>query len=179
MAEKIVGNRRAVLSAAQNSLAPKTARSLRPSARLMTADPNRHAPTSDWIVLTAITDPAETPADVREMAERLLRLVPAIAGADAPQGVREMAERLLWPPGSVLERVAFIAEVRDANSGQSPDCPEWLVAPDGPTPHRGTIVGTAGGWAACSSRFGTGGTSLIVRTAQRVEFSEPNPTLSS
>jgi hypothetical protein len=174
-----VRDRRAVLSVVQNSLAPKTARSFRPSARLMMADPNRHPPTSDWIVLTAITDPADTPPDVRKMAERLLRLVPAIAEADAPEDVREMAERLLAPEGSVLDEVAFIAQVRDARTVQPPGCPEWLVAPDGPTPHPGTIVRTTGGWAACSSRFGIGGTSLIVRTAQRVELSEPNSMLSS
>ena len=145
----------------------------------MMADPNRHPPTSDWIVLTAITDPAETPPDVRKLAERLLRLVPAIAEAEAPQDVRKMAERLLAPQESVLDQVAFIAQVRDARTAESPAYPEWLVAPDGPTPHPGIVVQTTGRWAACSSRFGIGGTSLIVRTAQRVELSEPNPTLSS
>jgi hypothetical protein len=147
----------------------------------MMADPNRQPPTSDWIVLIAITDPADTPHDVRKMAERQLRIVlTAITDpADAPQDVRKMAERLPGPHGSVLEEVAFIAQVRDARTAQSPGCPEWLVAPDGPTPHAGTIVQTTGRWAACSSRFGIGGTSLIVRTAQRVELTEPNPTLSS
>jgi hypothetical protein len=176
-----VSDRRAVVPVVENSLAPKTASSLRPSVRLMMADPNQHPPTSDWLVQTAITDPADAPHDVRKMAEGLLRLVPtAITDpADAPPDGRKMAERLLARQDLTLEGVAFIAQVRDARKAESPGCPEWLVAPDGPTPQPGIVVQTAGRWAACSSRFGIGGTSLIVRTAQRVELSEPNPTLSS
>jgi hypothetical protein len=119
-------------------------------------DPNQHPPTSDWLVLTGINDPADLPDDVRKIAGRLLSR-----------------------KGLVLQGVSFVAQVRDARTAESPDYPEWLVALDGPRPESGIVVQATGRWAAASSRFGISGTVLTVRTAERAEFSEPNRALSS